>query len=289
MKREIHILKASGESEAFSSEKLKKSLRRAGASESRANSIIRQIEDWLYDGVTSRKIYDKAFSLLRKNLPEKAAEEGEPRFSAAARYKLKNAMMELGPTGHPFEHLVGEVFYKMGYSVEVGQVLQGSCVTHEMDVIATKGNTQILVECKFHFSQNNNASVQVPLYVRARVDDIIKYRKNLPEYKDFNFIGCVVTNTRFTLDAAAYGECSGLKMLSWDYPGGNGLREIIDREKIFPVTVLTRLSMADKQRLMERGIVVCRQIRDTPSELDFLELEETKLRRVLMEVNELVK
>lgn len=286
----ILIRKASGEMEAFSAEKLKNSLLKAGASEIRAESIVAEIKDWLYEGVSSRKIYDKAFALLKKRVPVSSFGKGEKVVSSAAsRYKLKNAMMELGPTGHPFEHLVGEIFSRMGYNVEVGQVLQGCCVTHEMDVIATKGNTQILVECKFHFSQNNNASVQVPLYVRSRVDDIIKYRSKLPEYKGFNFIGCVCTNTRFTSDAAAYGECSGLKMLSWDYPKGEGLREIIDRERIFPITVLTRISAADKIKLMESGVVVCRQIRQNPKLLEQLSLTSDRRNRLLAEIDELIR
>lgn len=288
MDKEIRILKSNGELEAFSAEKLRNSLLRAGASQARASAIIKDIEGRLFDGVSSKVIYNKAFELLRKPVAKTVLLPGEPRHSSAARYKLKNAMMELGPTGHPFEELTGEVFRRMGYNVEVAQTLQGSCVTHEMDVIATKDKTQILVECKYHFAQSNNASVQVPLYVRSRVDDIVKYRSRLPEYEGFKFIGCVVTNTRFTGDATAYGECSGLKLLSWDYPRGEGLREIIDREHIFPITVLTRLSTLDKQKLMERGVVVCRQIHNNPSFLDILELTADKRKKVLDEIAELI-
>lgn len=294
MTKLILIRKASGELEPFSAEKLKRSLQRSGASDSHIDEIIKEIESRLFDGISSKLIYDKAFALLKKKPLVKRGGGGitvsaKPVLNpgAAARYKLKNAMMELGPTGHPFEHFVGEIFYRMGYNVEVGQVLQGNCVTHEMDVIATKEKTQILVECKFHFSQNVNASVQVPLYVRSRVDDIIKYRKNLPEYEGFSFIGCVVTNTRFTADASAYGECSGLKLLSWDYPQGEGLKELIDREKIFPLTVLTKLSTPEKQRLMEQGIVVVRQIHENNSLLNQLSLDSNKRKRVLEEIEDL--
>ncbi len=294
MNTPVLIRKASGELEPFSPEKLKKSLMRSGASQAQIDSIVKDIESRIFDGISSKLIYDKAFALLKKKPRVIKSKEGhiaiiKPTLSpgAAARYKLKNAMMELGPTGHPFEHFVGEIFYRMGYKVEVGQVLQGNCVTHEMDVIATKDKTQILVECKFHFSQNVNASVQVPLYVRSRVDDIIKYRKNLPEYDGFTFIGCVVTNTRFTPDASAFGECSGLKLLSWDYPQGEGLKELIDREKIFPVTTLTKLSTQDKQKLMEQGIVVVRQIHENTSLLDQLNLDANKLKRVIDEVEDL--
>lgn len=287
MEKILRILKSNGELEPFSPDKLRNSLRRAGASEERASEIIAEIESKMFDGVSTRVIFNKAFELLRKPLSKTNILYNQKNEGAAARYKLKNAMMELGPTGHPFETLVGEVFRKLGFDVEVAKILQGSCVTHEMDVIATKGVNQMLIECKFHNSQNINAGVQVPLYVRSRVNDIVSFREKLPEFKGFAFTGAVVTNTRFSDDAISYGECSGLKLLSWDYPAGQGLREIIDREKIFPVTVLTRLTLQEKQLLMEHGYVTCEQLHNDLKVLGILNLEKTKLKRVIDEINSL--
>ncbi len=276
MNNNILIKKASGEMESFSTEKLKRSLQRSGAADFLIDSIVKDVESWIYDGISSRKIYDRAFALLRKKT-----------LGTAARYKLKNAIMELGPTGHPFEHFVGQVFKLMGYNVEVAQVIDGHCVTHEVDVIATRDKHQTFIECKFYQSQGKNANVQVPLYIRSRVDDIIRFRKGLPKFSGFSFNGGVVTNTRFTSDATAYGECSGLQLLSWDYPQGNGLKDIIDRERIFPITALTRLTTPDKQKLMEQGIVICSQVHEQPSLLDTLELGPIKKQRVIEEVTAL--
>ena len=142
------------------------------------------------------------------------------------------------------------------------------------------------MECKFYISTGKNANVQVPLYVRSRINDIVYLRLGQPEYSGYSFSGGIVTNTRFTDDAIAFGESAGLKLLSWDYPRGAGLREIIDREKIFPVTVLTRLTTAQKQLLMERGIVICRQIAEDESVLDVLGLDGAKRQKVLDEVRE---
>jgi hypothetical protein len=105
----------------------------------------------------------------------------------------------------------------------------------------------------------------VPLYVRSRVDDIIKKRKESPDYNGFSFAGWVVTNTRFSLDSIQYGKCSGLHLLAWDYPNGNGLKETIERLKIYPVTVLSQLAHKDKQNLVNRGIVSCNQILKEPN------------------------
>ena len=262
--------------EPFSSEKLRRSLQRSGAADNVIEPILKDVESWIYDGISSRKIYDRAFALLRKKT-----------LSVASRYKLKNALMEMGPTGHPFEHFAGQVFKALGYNVEVAQILQGHCVTHEVDVIASKEKSQMFIECKYYLTTDKNANVQVPLYIRSRVDDIIKKRSTIPEFAGYTFSGGVVTNTRFTSDAMTYGECSGLKLLSWDYPAGNGLKDIIDREKIFPVTVLTKLSTQDKQRLMGQGIVTCRQILETPGTLDSLGIEMIIREKILAEIKNL--
>jgi len=276
MNETLLIKKASGEMEAFLPDKLRRSLQRSGADDGVIEAIVKDVESWIYDGISSKKIYDRAFALLRKKT-----------LGTAARYKLKNAIMELGPTGHPFEHFVGQVFKLQGYNVQVAQVLEGHCVTHEVDVIATRDNRQLYIECKFYLSSGKNANVQVPLYVHSRVNDIVRKRKSTPEFLDYSLSGGVVTNTRFTSDAVAYGECSGLYLLSWDYPIGNGLKDIIDREKIFPITALTQLTTPDKQSLMAHGIVICSQIQEEPNLLDSLGLDNIKLQRVIEEVENL--
>ncbi len=273
MKHRLNITKVSGDVENFSRIKLMHSLQRSGADELVVDSIVKEVEALLYDGISSKKIYDMAFRLLRKK-----------QAGTAARYKLKKAMMELGPTGYPFEYFVGEVFRLKGFNVEVGQVLQGHCVTHEVDVIATKGKEQHFIECKYYQRTGKNANVQVPLYIRSRVDDIIKKRNTMPEFAGYSFHGGVVTNTRFTDDAISFGECTGLHLLSWDYPKGNGLKEFIDREHIFPITALTKLSGSDKQKLMEEGIVICSQLLENPEKLSIIGTDRNKHQKVLNEI-----
>lgn len=267
------VKKVSGELEAFSKIKLIRSLERSGADDTVINSIVKEVESLLYDGISSKKIYNMAFGLLRKK-----------QSGTASRYKLKKAMMELGPTGYPFEYFVGEIFRLKGFDVQVGQTLQGQCVTHEVDVVATTGKEQHFIECKYYQRTGKNANVQVPLYIRSRVDDIVRKRNSQAEYAGYSFHGGIVTNTRFTNDAISFGECTGLHLLSWDYPAGNGLREIIDRERIFPITVLTKLSLADKQKLMNQGIVICGQLLETPDVLEITSLDKNKHQKVLNEI-----
>jgi hypothetical protein len=272
----ILVTKASGEKEAFATAKLERSLINSGASHDLVKEILADIMVWIYDGVTTRKIYSRAFALLHRS-----------QALAALRYKLKQAIMELGPTGYPFEKLVGRIFEKQGYAVSVGQILEGHCITHEVDVIATGKDTQCLVECKYSQDQGKQVSIQVPLYVRSRMDDIIRKRQEMPEYHGYKFIGWVATNTRFTMDSIQYGKCSGLQLLGWDYPAGNGLKELIEREKIYPVTVLHQLTRKEKLDLLNLGIVTCSQLNLDRKVIDDFALSNKKLRALLQELDDI--
>lgn len=276
MKKNLLIRKQTGELEPFSREKLARSLMTSGASKDDVLGIIDDVESWFIDGMSSKKIYNRAFQLLRRNTG-----------AAAARYKLKKAMMELGPTGYPFEILVGEVYRRLGYDVKVGQTLQGHCVTHEVDVVARKGDELHFIECKYYQHSGKNANVQVPLYIRSRVDDLIRHHQGLPAYAGITFHGGIATNTRFTADAISFGECTGLNLLSWDYPQDNGLKALIDMQRVFPITVLTKLQATEKQYLLERDIVTCRQLREDIDYLVTMGLDERRIRKIMEEVRTL--
>ena len=273
----IFITKASGEKELFAVEKLKDSMRRAGAKEDIIDKIAEDISSWIYDGITTQKIYARAFSLLRKKTKH-----------LASRYKLKKAIMELGPTGYPFEHFIGKIMEIQGYSTKVGQLVEGFCVSHEVDVVATRNKEQVFVECKYGQTPGKTVSVQVPLYIRSRVDDIIKKRLENKEFDGFSFLGKLVTNTRFTTDAIDYGKCSGLSLLSWDYPLGKGLKDIIDQGNIYPVTVLQNLTKNQKQNLLERGMVICRQVMEQPEVLDEFQLPKKQYKDLMEELDKIL-
>ncbi|PWD98059.1 restriction endonuclease [Marinilabilia rubra] len=270
------IQKASGEEQPFDPGKLKYSLQRSGADSHIIEEVANDIIHWIQPGTSTRQIYTRAFRLLRKK-----------RRSMAARYSLKKAIMELGPSGYPFEQFVGHLFKCKGFDVQVGQVVNGKCVTHEVDVIASNHKNQHLVECKYHNSQGKFSSVQVPLYIRSRVNDIIETRKALPEYKDFTFHGWVVTNTRFTTDAMAFGKCSGLNLMSWDFPDNDSLKVLTEKHRAFPVTALTQLTKAQKQFLLKKGVVLCEELKENKELLHTLQISERKITGIIDEAKDL--
>jgi len=272
----VWVKKASGEQQPFEKSKLERSLQNAGADNEIVHEIVSDIESWITPGITTKKIYSRAFQLLNQK-----------KTFAAIYYKLKQAIMELGPTGYPFEIFIGKIFEKRGYKVQVGQVLEGFCIAHEMDVIATNDTIQHLVECKYRTAQESNISIQIPLYVRARIDDIVKKRKDTGEYKNHSFEGWLVTNTRFSPDSMHYGKCCGLNLLGWDFPLGNGLKDIIEKEKLYPLTVLKQLLKKDKQLLLSSGIVLCSEILAKPEILNPFQLTKAKHNALMKELKEI--
>lgn len=263
--KQILIKKASGDDEYFDVKKLERSLHNAGAEELIIWKIIEDIQNWIYSGVTTKQIYSRAFKILRRD-----------RAHSAMRYKLKEAIIALGPTGYPFEQFIGELFKKQNYEIEVGIVVDGYSITHEMDVIATKNQVQNLMECKYHKDQGKHVSIQVPLYVHSRVNDIVRKRKEMREFKDLSYKAWVVTNTRFSEDSIQYGKCNGLKLLGWDYPQNKGLKDLVELMKLYPITILHKLTRKEKQLLLKQGIVTCLQLLDNMSHLDELNLTKRK-------------
>lgn len=274
----ILIKKASGEVEAFERKKLAESLRRAGADETSVTEITEAIVDWLKDGVTTKRIYSHAYSLLSKQ-----------KTAASARYKVKYALMQLGSSGYPFEHFVGELFKKQGYDVQVGQILQGCSITHEMDVIATSDHVQHLMECKHSKIQGRYVSIQVPLYVHSRVNDIVNKRLGDEAYTGITFTTWVVTNTRFSSDSMEYAKYYGLNLLSWDYPPGKGIKDLIEQEHLYPITVLESLTVKNKDYLIDHGVITCNELLDRIEVIEILDLSDKRRTALKKELSALVQ
>jgi len=268
----FEIIKYSGERAQFSVEKLKKSLLKSGAGDALVAEIVNIVRDELYQGISTREIYNRAYALLKK----------EKRIFAS-KYKLKKAIYELGPTGFPFEKFVGALLFHSGYEVKTGQFIQGKCVTHEVDVVAHKNGQRIIAECKFHSEEGRNCNVKIPLYINSRYQDILS-SPALKNNDDKPNACWVVTNTRFTEDALKYGKCSGLFLLSWDFPKGDGLKDRIDRLGLYPITVATLLSQREKQFLLSRDVVLCKQLIHDDFYLDHLGISEMRKQRILNEI-----
>ena len=241
---QIRIIKASGKEEFLSEEKLKNSLIRSGAGQELADRVIKAIRLSIHDGMYTHKIHRLAHNLLKK-------------FSktCAFSYNIRQAIMELGPSGFPFERYIAALLEHNGYKTTLDKILQGKCVTHEIDIIAQKEGKLFLSECKYHNSRGINCDIKVVLYIHARFLDVVQKDIN----KDFEQ-AWLFTNTKFSEDAIKYASCAGLRLTGWNYPNGNSLRDMISKSGLFPLTSLPDLSKEEKRKLLAEGIILARDV-----------------------------
>lgn len=271
----MQILKADGTYESFKPDKLRRSLRKAGATREEIHNIVSEIESILYDGMKTQEIYRHAFTLLRSSeLP------------AAARYSLRRALFNLGPTGFPFEDFLSRLFQAEGYSTRTRVTLKGKCAIHELDIAAYTPEHSFLVEAKFHTHPGIKSDLQVALYSYARYMDLVGSRSCPGDTCGVSELW-LVTNTKFTSTAEKYAECCGLKLLGWDYPKKGNLHDRIREAHLYPITVLQSLNSAQKQGLIKRNVIVCRDLLAKPHLLRHIHISTKKTEEVLSEARQL--
>ncbi|MEK7179421.1 MAG: ATPase [Patescibacteria group bacterium] len=271
------IIKADGSKEIFDPNRLVLSLKRSGAKDFAAEHIARTITDTVSSGTSSKEIYAHAFALLRR--------EARP---VAARYALRRALLELGPTGHPFEDFVSHLYRAEGWQVETRKVIRGKCVSHEVDFYAshTEQNEFLAAELKYHNDPGYKTDLKVALYVKSRFDDIFACDASVRSCPIDR--GLLVTNTKFTSEAIAYAECSGVELLGWGYPTNNTLFMRMSRAKVYPITAITRLLRAEKRLLIDRGIIAVDEIVRDRRVLDPLHLPSERVGELLAEAEGLL-
>ena len=274
MERVITITKANGQKEVFDKQKLFHSLRNAGGSNDIVNGIVKHINDEIRDGMTTSDIYKHAFDLLRNHS-----------VPIAVKYSLRRAIGELGPDGFPFERFVARIFNTWGYETITDQIIVGSCVEHEIDVVAWRGNELAMVEAKFHNEFGMKSDLKVVLYVKARYDDLSKKVFNFGHKERRLTEKYIFTNTKFTDKAIQYSKCQDLKLIGWNYPLRGNLHDIITEYKLQPITSISLFTNQNKRDLIDRGILVCADLLDDPSLLNTLGIEKMKIKEIISEAN----
>jgi hypothetical protein len=269
------ITKADGTVEEFRPEKLRQSLERAGAASSEIDNIVLEIEKVAHEGISTQDIYKHAFAML------KGAQA-----SVVARYTLRRALFDLGPTGFPFEDFLARLFQTQGYKTEVGVIMNGKCAVHEIDLAAYKDDHSFVAEAKFHARTGLKSDLQVAMYSYARLLDLSEMKicaEDICGVKNLK----IITNTKFTSAAIKYANCVGVELLGWDYPKEDNLYSLIEKTKLYPVTVLQDLSTEQKALLLEMGMVVCEDIVKEPHKLKSLGLSSTAMETLLSEARQL--
>jgi len=272
----MKIVKHSGDIVDFNPVKLENSLLKSGASQLVVDVILKTIQKEIYEGISTKQIYKMAFSLLKK-----AAN------SNAARYNLKEAIRLLGPAGFFFEKYVARLFTSEHYITKTNVILNGKCVSHEIDVLAKKDQIISMIECKFHMRKDTNSDVKVPMYILSRFNDLKDRRHTVFSGKELISKCWIVTNNRFTSDAIAFSKCSGLRLLSWNYPEKDNLKTKNDHNFLYPVTCLTTMTMVEKDKLLILDVILVKEILNNSDCLKKIGLSPNRIKNVLREASEL--
>ncbi|MEX2014280.1 MAG: ATP cone domain-containing protein [Parcubacteria group bacterium] len=273
---QIIVLKANGKRESFEVEKLRASILHSGANEDAAEKVISHIWPELHNDMTTDEIYKHAFSVLE--------EISRP---VARSYSLRRAVMDLGPSGFPFEDFVAEILKAKGFKCETRQTVLGECVPHEVDVVAYNPKKLIMIEVKFHNELGTKSDLKVVLYIKARFDDLAT---NVFDYGGVDrhvTDSWLITNTKFSSTAIHYGACKNMTMIGWNYPEKGNLQDMIEEEALHPITCLVSLSAADKKVLLGQRVVLCSAIKKNPGLLNEFLGKDFNIAPVLNEINEL--
>jgi len=272
----MKIVKHSGNIVDYNPSKLRQSLLKSGASNRQVETILKTIEEEIYEGISTKQIYKMAFNLLKKICN-----------SHAARYNLKEAIRLLGPAGFFFEKYIARLFAAEKYQTLTNFILQGKCVSHEIDVLIKKDHEIAMVECKFHIGKDANSDVKVPMYILSRFNDLKDRRHAIYTLNDMISKCWIVTNNRFTADAIAFAKCSKLNLLSWNYPEKNNLKTKNDTNHLYPVTCLTTLSLSEKDKLLVLDVILVKEIINNSDSLEKIGLSPNRIKNVLKEASEL--
>ncbi|UPT71127.1 MAG: ATP cone domain-containing protein [Flavobacterium sp. JAD_PAG50586_2] len=274
----MKIIKNSGDVVDYSRNKLRHSLQKSGATESEIENIVLTVESQITEGMTTRQIYRIVGKMLKRISN-----------SHAARYNLRTAIQQLGPAGFFFEKFVSLIYKSEGYEVKTNLILQGKCVSHEIDVVLKKNKAITMIECKFHAGSAAVSDVKVPMYILSRFNDLKNKTHRIFNNKDVINHCKIVTNNRFTTDAETFANCMGMDLLSWDYPQANSLKTKIDANGLYPVTCLTTMTMIEKEKLLILEIILTKQLINAPETLVMIGISENRQKNILNEALGLCK
>ena len=270
----MDITKATGETEEFDERKLRESMENAGVPVALMDKVMRKAGKHLQRVPHSDHLFNKVRGEIASQDP-----------IAAMRYGLKRSLMRMGPSGHPFEYYFAKVLQAHGYDTQVGMIVDGHCVPHEIDVIATKGDERVMVESKFHSRSGIRSRLKDSLYIHSRYLDVkdehaegscfmvdptsaddlanstthtIRHERGYggpAKMAARGFTdGMLVTNTKVTRDGVMYAACSGLQIVSWKYPKEGSLEQLIEAHRTYPVAVFSQLSNKRLNLMFEHGV-----------------------------------
>lgn len=243
----MKIIKASGKEELYSKQKLCNSLKATGAPKTLVDRVCSIVGKEISPGATTEEIFKRTARHLKKENP-----------ILAAKYSLKQSIMELGPSGFLFEQYIGAILKEYGYKVKTNQMMKGeSLVFHEIDILASTKDTHYIIEAKYHNGRGVKTNVQVAMYTFARLLDIAAQQKKKESAKHKAWL---VTNTKFTQSTIRYSLHKDIKLTGWNYPKKENLRALIEAKALYPITILPSVNRYAKNQFAKHSLYFAKDL-----------------------------
>lgn len=243
----VRIVKSTGERVEYRPEKIRDTLRRAGANPETLDRVMLRVGARVKDGMATRHL----LAIVRKELRKENR-------SVSHRYNLRKGLLRLGPAGFKFEQYVASILTAYQYEARVPEKeIAGLCVNHEVDVVAAKGGKNVLIEAKFRQRFEDTVTLKDAMATWARFMDIndgAKAKKNR-HYDEL----WIVTNGRFSDRAEQFCDCKDIRMVGWS-ESEHSLARMVDHQALYPITVIDDLRQWELDAFAKRGYMLCREI-----------------------------
>ena len=241
------VKKADGSLQPFDREKVVRTCLRMGANRQVAYEVAERVERKLYNGIPTAQVLRIIFKLMRRHKP-----------GVGNLFDLRKGL-SLMSSKPEFEVFVRAILERNGFEVSSNQILQGKCVHHEVDGLARKGGVTYFVEAKHHVNYHTPTGLDESRIARAVLEDVVEgYALGKSNSKLDRAM--IVTNTRFSEEAAKYGRCRGILQIGWSSPVDNGLQNLVAGLNLLPLSCVKGLSVDARLRLADVGIVLFEQI-----------------------------
>lgn len=272
-----NVTKADGSLQPFDREKVVRTCLRMRAPPEVAQEVANKIEQKVYEGIPTKKILQLIFNYLKKYKPE------------IRHTKDLRTSITLLRSKPDFEYFVGFLLQGEGYEVKMNRILQGKCVDHEVDVIASKGSETLYVEVKHHSQPHIYTGLDVFLEANSAFEDLVSGFGAAKNGTNFTK-AYVITNTKISDYAKRYSSCQGIGSIAWKTPEKGSLEDLIEKHRFYPITILKGLDNFSFTHLADSGMILLKQLTETEeneiqkkTQLPISKVEElvTKAREIL--------
>ncbi|MEM1569811.1 MAG: restriction endonuclease [Candidatus Bathyarchaeia archaeon] len=246
----VTVVKADGTSVLFDREKVFKTCLKLCGSTELAEKVSKRVEEQVYDGISTREILSLVFRVMS---------EYKPAMSYRVDLRTSLSLLRSKPD---FENFISQIFRSLGYEVKRNIIVQGFCIEHEVDALASKDGEVVYIEVKHHMNPHKYVDLDVVEKVWATILDI---REGFDNGLNSMSISkpLVATNTKFTNHAYRYAKCRGINLLGWSVADGMDLEKLITEFKLYPVTILKGFDLNTLYKVIDVGCVTVKQLADS--------------------------